>query len=137
DPYLRPLYDGLHMMLGAEHTDRLIERGIIEVAPLAYVRGRTLNDAFLILDEAQNTTTMQMKMILTRLGIGPKMLVTGNEPQVHIPSKTRSGLIESVDKLKDVRGVKINHFTDQDVVRHPLVSRIIRAYEAGDIHVND
>ena len=137
DPYLKPLYDGLHMMLGAEHTDRLIERGIIEVAPLAYMRGRTLNDAFIILDEAQNTTTMQMKMFLTRLGFGSKMVVTGDETQIDLPSKTRSGLIESVDKLKDVRGVKINHFTDQDVVRHPLVSRIIRAYEAGDLHVND
>ena len=137
DPYLRPLYDGLHMMLGAEHTDRLIERGIIEVAPLAYMRGRTLNDAFIILDEAQNTTTMQMKMFLTRLGFGSKMVVTGDETQIDLPSKTRSGLIESVDKLKDVRGVKINHFTDQDVVRHPLVSRLLRADEAGDIHVND
>src|SRR5699024_6928509 len=98
---------------------RLIERGIIEVAPLAYMRGRTLNDAFIILDEAQNTTTMQMKMFLTRLGFGSKMVVTGDETQIDLPSKTRSGLIESVDKLKDVRGVKINHFTDQDVVRHP------------------
>ena len=137
DPYLRPLYDGLHAILGQEHTDRLIERGIIEVAPLAYMRGRTLNDAFIILDEAQNTTSMQMKMFLTRLGFGSKMVVTGDETQIDLPSKTRSGLIESVERLRNVRGVQINHFTDQDVVRHPLVSRIIRAYEAGDLNVND
>ncbi len=137
DPYLRPLYDGLHAILGQEHTDRLIERGIIEVAPLAYMRGRTLNDAFIILDEAQNTTSMQMKMFLTRLGFGSKMVVTGDETQIDLPSKTRSGLIESVERLRKVRGVQINHFTDQDVVRHPLVSRIIRAYEEGDLNVND
>lgn len=137
DPYLRPLYDGLHAILGQEHTDRLIERGIIEVAPLAYMRGRTLNDAFIILDEAQNTTSMQMKMFLTRLGFGSKMVVTGDETQIDLPSKTRSGLIESVERLRNVRGVQINHFTDQDVVRHPLVSRIIRAYEAGDLNVSD
>lgn len=137
DPYLRPLYDGLHAILGQEHTDRLIERGIIEVAPLAYMRGRTLNDAFIILDEAQNTTSMQMKMFLTRLGFGSKMVVTGDETQIDLPSKTRSGLIESVERLRNVRGVQINHFTDQDVVRHPLVSRIIRAYEEGDLNVND
>jgi len=129
DPYLRPLYDGLHTVLGVETTDRLVERGIIEVAPLAYMRGRTLNDAFVILDEAQNTTSMQMKMFLTRLGFGSKMVVTGDETQIDLPKNTPSGLIESVRMLEGIKGIGVNHFKAEDVVRHPLVTKIIRAYE--------
>lgn len=129
DPYLRPLYDGLHTVLGVEATDRLVERGIIEVAPLAYMRGRTLNDAFVILDEAQNTTSMQMKMFLTRLGFGSKMVVTGDETQIDLPKNTPSGLIESVRMLEGIKGIGVNHFKAEDVVRHPLVTKIIQAYE--------
>lgn len=129
DPYLRPLYDGLHTVLGVEQTDRLIERGVIEVAPLAYMRGRTLNDAFCILDEAQNTTEMQMKMFLTRLGFGSKMVVTGDETQIDLPGSTKSGLIEAVKRLESVRGIATNRMDETDVVRHPLVSKIIKAYE--------
>ncbi|WP_052256428.1 PhoH family protein [Salinicoccus sp. YB14-2] len=129
DPYLRPLYDGLHTVLGTEQTDRLIERGVIEVAPLAYMRGRTLNDAFCILDEAQNTTEMQMKMFLTRLGFGSKMVVTGDETQIDLPGSSKSGLIESVRRLEKVKGIAVNRMDETDVVRHPLVSKIIKAYE--------
>ena len=129
DPYLRPLYDGLHTVLGTEQTDRLIERGVIEVAPLAYMRGRTLNDAFCILDEAQNTTEMQMKMFLTRLGFGSKMVVTGDETQIDLPGASKSGLIESVRRLEKVKGIAVNRMDETDVVRHPLVSKIITAYE--------
>jgi phosphate starvation-inducible PhoH-like protein len=129
DPYLRPLYDGLHTVLGTEQTDRLIERGVIEVAPLAYMRGRTLNDAFCILDEAQNTTEMQMKMFLTRLGFGSKMVVTGDETQIDLPGPTKSGLIEAVKRLENVKGIAVNRMDETDVVRHPLVSKIIKAYE--------
>lgn len=129
DPYLRPLYDGLHTVLGTEQTDRLIERGVIEVAPLAYMRGRTLNDAFCILDEAQNTTEMQMKMFLTRLGFGSKMVVTGDETQIDLPGASKSGLIESVRRLEKVKGIAVNRMDETDVVRHPLVSKIIKAYE--------
>src|SRR5699024_5592049 len=129
DAYVRPLYDGLHTVLGVETTDRLVERGIIEVAPLAYMRGRTLNDAFVILDEAQNTTSMQMKMFLTRLGFGSKMIVTGDETQIDLPGSTRSGLVESVKRLQDIKGIAINRMDENDVVRHPLVSKIILAYE--------
>lgn len=129
DPYLRPLYDGLHTVLGTEQTDRLIERGVIEVAPLAYMRGRTLNDAFCILDEAQNTTEMQMKMFLTRLGFGSKMVVTGDETQIDLPGSTKSGLIEAVKRLENVKGIAVNRMDETDVVRHPLVSKIIKAYE--------
>src|SRR5699024_2957497 len=129
DPYLRPLYDGLHAVLGVETTDRLIERGIIEVAPLAYMRGRTLNDAFVILDEAQNTTEMQLKMFVTRLVFSSKMIVTGDETQIDLPGSTRSGLVESVKRLQDIKGIAINRMDENDVVRHPLVSKIILAYE--------
>lgn len=129
DPYLRPLYDGLHTVLGVEQTDRLIERGVIEVAPLAYMRGRTLNEAFVILDEAQNTTEMQMKMFLTRLGFGSKMVVTGDETQIDLPGTTKSGLVESVKLLSSVKGIAVNKMDESDVVRHPLVSKIIKAYE--------
>lgn len=129
DPYLRPLYDALHDVLGAEHTLRLIERGIIEIAPLAYMRGRTLDDAFVILDEAQNTTHAQMKMFLTRLGFGSKMVITGDQTQVDLPKGVKSGLITAEEVLKDVKGISFIFLEQSDVVRHPLVSRIIQSYE--------
>jgi phosphate starvation-inducible PhoH-like protein len=129
DPYLRPLYDALHDVLGAEHTQRLIERGTIEIAPLAYMRGRTLDDAFVILDEAQNTTHAQMKMFLTRLGFGSKMVITGDQTQVDLPKGVKSGLIVAEEMLKDVNGISFIFLEQSDVVRHPLVGRIIQAYE--------
>ena len=132
DPYLRPLYDALFDMLGDEKCAKYLERGIIEVAPLAFMRGRTLDNAFIILDEAQNTTPEQMKMFLTRLGFGSKAVVTGDLTQIDLPSKTRSGLIQAMDVLKNVDGVGINKFTEKDVVRHELVQRIIKAYEKYD-----
>ncbi|MBT2754685.1 PhoH family protein [Mesobacillus foraminis] len=129
DPYLRPLYDALNDILGAEHTQRLIERGTIEIAPLAYMRGRTLDDAFVILDEAQNTTQAQMKMFLTRLGFGSKMVITGDSSQVDLPRGVRSGLIVAEEILGGVSGISFIHLEQSDVVRHPLVARIIHAYE--------
>jgi phosphate starvation-inducible protein PhoH and related proteins len=132
DPYLRPLYDALHDILGAEHTQRMIERGTIEIAPLAYMRGRTLDDAFVILDEAQNTTQAQMKMFLTRLGFGSKMIITGDRTQVDLPKGVKSGLIAAEDILKGVRGLSFVHLEQSDVVRHPLVARIIQAYQIED-----
>lgn len=129
DPYLRPLYDALHDILGAEHTQRLIERGTIEIAPLAYMRGRTLDDAFVILDEAQNTTHAQMKMFLTRLGFGSKMVITGDQTQVDLPKGVKSGLILAEEILKEVKGISFVFLDQSDVVRHPLVRRIIQAYE--------
>ncbi|MBE7348081.1 PhoH family protein [Staphylococcus epidermidis] len=129
DPYLRPLYDGLNTVLGREQTQRLIERGVIEIAPLAYMRGRTLDDAFVILDEAQNTTHAQMKMFLTRLGFGSKMVVTGDQTQIDLPKGVKSGLKEAVKKLSGVSGISIMKMDQSDVVRHPLVSRIINRYE--------
>jgi phosphate starvation-inducible PhoH-like protein len=129
DPYLRPLYDALHDVLGAEHTQRLIERGTIEIAPLAYMRGRTLEDAFVILDEAQNTTSEQMKMFLTRIGFGSKAVITGDVTQVDLPTGKRSGLIEAERILSHLEDVEFVYFTDKDVVRHKLVQLIIRAYE--------
>lgn len=128
DPYLRPLYDALHDILGTEHTLRLIERGTIEIAPLAYMRGRTLDDAFVILDEAQNTTYAQMKMFLTRLGFGSKMVITGDKTQVDLPKGAKSGLIVGEEVLKDVKGISFIHLEESDVVRHPLVAKIIKAY---------
>lgn len=128
DPYLRPLYDALHDILGTEHTLRLIERGTIEIAPLAYMRGRTLDDAFVILDEAQNTTQAQMKMFLTRLGFGSKMIITGDTSQIDLPKGAKSGLVEAEKILKDVSGISLVHLEQADVVRHPLVGRIIEAY---------
>ncbi|MBS8264950.1 PhoH family protein [Mesobacillus boroniphilus] len=128
DPYLRPLYDALHDILGTEHTLRLIERGTIEIAPLAYMRGRTLDDAFVILDEAQNTTQAQMKMFLTRLGFGSKMIITGDTSQIDLPKGAKSGLVEAEKVLKDVSGISFVHLEQADVVRHPLVGRIIEAY---------
>ncbi|HYK71861.1 MAG TPA: PhoH family protein [Pseudoneobacillus sp.] len=129
DPYLRPLYDALHDILGTEHTQRMMERGTIEIAPLAYMRGRTLDDAFVILDEAQNTTHAQMKMFLTRLGFGSKMVITGDRTQVDLPKGAKSGLIVAEEVLQNVKGISIIHLEQSDVVRHPLVGRIIAAYE--------
>ena len=128
DPYLRPLYDALFDVYGVEQTNRLLERGTIEVAPLAYMRGRTLEDAFVILDEAQNTTKEQMKMFLTRLGFGSKMVVTGDLTQVDLPKGKASGLQEALHLLEGVDGIHFEHFSASDVVRHPLVKKIINAY---------
>jgi len=132
DPYLRPLYDALYDVLDPERTERLIEKGTIEIAPIAFMRGRTLNDAFVILDEAQNTTSEQMKMFLTRLGFNSKAVITGDVTQVDLPEGRRSGLMEAVDVVSKVLGIAFAYFTERDVVRHQLVQRIIRAYEAFD-----
>ena len=129
DPYLRPLYDALFEMLGPEVYARHLERGTIEVAPLAYMRGRTLDDAFIILDEAQNTTPEQMKMFLTRLGFGSKAVVTGDITQIDLPDERKSGLVEAIRVLRGIEDISILHFTERDVVRHRLVQRIIKAYE--------
>ena len=129
DPYLRPLYDALFDMLGAENFQRYQERGNIEVAPLAYMRGRTLDDSFIILDEAQNTTPEQMKMFLTRLGFNSKMIITGDITQIDLPDGKRSGLVEATKILKNVEDIKTIHFSEKDVVRHKLVQDIIKAYE--------
>ncbi|WP_262173368.1 PhoH family protein [Saccharococcus sp. Marseille-Q5394] len=130
DPYLRPLYDALHDVLGAEHTERLMERGVIEIAPLAYMRGRTLDDAFVILDEAQNTTKAQMKMFLTRLGFGSKMVITGDKTQIDLPRGVESGLNASEAILKNVSEIHFQYLEQGDVVRHPIVAKIIEAYES-------
>ncbi|HEY3858318.1 MAG TPA: PhoH family protein [Gammaproteobacteria bacterium] len=132
DPYLRPIYDALYEMLGFERVSRLMERSVIEVAPLAFMRGRTLNEAFIILDEAQNTTIEQMKMFLTRIGFGSRTVVTGDITQVDLPRVQRSGLRDAVDLLRDMPGVSFTFFTAADVVRHPLVQRIVTAYEQRD-----
>ena len=129
DPYLRPLYDALHDMLGVEQTERLIEKGVIEIAPLAYMRGRTLEDAYVILDEAQNTTDNQMKMFLTRLGFNSKMIITGDVTQIDLPRGVESGLIKALRILKGVKGISFVELTALDVVRHPVVQRIIERYE--------
>lgn len=129
DPYLRPLYDALHDILGVEHTERLIERGVIEIAPLAYMRGRTLDDAFVILDEAQNTTKAQMKMFLTRLGFGSKMVITGDKTQIDLPRGVDSGLSVSEKILQKVQDIQFIYLEQGDVVRHPIVAKIIEAYE--------
>lgn len=133
DPYLRPLYDALYDVLGAEHTNRLIEREIIEIAPLAYMRGRTLDDAFVILDEAQNTTPEQMKMFLTRLGFGSKMIITGDVTQIDLPKGVESGLIIATRILSNVDDIAFIYLEESDVVRHPLVQKIITAYDTNDI----
>jgi phosphate starvation-inducible PhoH-like protein len=133
DPYLRPLYDALYEMLGFEQVARLIERNVIEVAPLAYMRGRTLNDSFIILDEAQNTTVEQMKMFLTRIGFGSTAVITGDVTQVDLPRGQQSGLRHVIDVLKDVEGISFTFFTAKDVVRHPLVQRIVTAYERAEL----
>lgn len=129
DPYLRPIYDSLYAILGTDSTNRLMERGLIEVAPLAYMRGRTLDDAFVILDEAQNTTQAQMKMFLTRLGFDSKMVVNGDITQVDLPGHAKSGLIQAQQILKDIDQIKFINFSSNDIVRHPVVAKIVRAYE--------
>ncbi len=131
DPYLRPLYDALYDLLGFDRTQKMLEKQVIEIAPLAYMRGRTLNHAFVILDEAQNTTVEQMKMFLTRIGFGSKAVVTGDVTQVDLHKTQKSGLIDAVSVLKDVRGIAFTQFTSVDVVRHPLVARIVDAYETA------
>lgn len=133
DPYLRPIYDSLYAILGTNTTDRLMERGVIEVAPLAYMRGRTLDDAFVILDEAQNTTDAQMKMFLTRLGFNSKMVVNGDMTQVDLPGRQHSGLIDARHILKNIDQIKFINFSANDVVRHPVVAKIMTAYEKEDI----
>ncbi len=136
DPYLRPLYDALYDMLELEKVDRYLEKNIIEIAPIAFMRGRTLNDSFIILDEAQNTTAEQMKMFVTRLGFNSKAVITGDITQIDLPNK-RSGLLEAMDVLKGVEGISFVHFDESDVVRHSLVQRIIRAYDERKARVDE
>ncbi|HZX81590.1 MAG TPA: PhoH family protein [Lysobacter sp.] len=132
DPYLRPLYDALYEMLGVEKVAKLLERNVIEIAPLAYMRGRTLNDAYVILDEAQNTTVEQMKMFLTRIGFGSTAVVTGDMTQIDLPKAQKSGLKDAIEVLRGVEGISFTFFESRDVVRHPLVARIVNAYDARD-----
>jgi phosphate starvation-inducible PhoH-like protein len=132
NPYLRPLYDALHDMLDFDQASKLMERGIIEVAPLAFMRGRTLNDSFVILDEAQNTKPEQMKMFLTRMGFGSKVVITGDITQVDLPEGKASGLIQIQHVLKKIQGIKFVYFSEKDVIRHPLVQDIIKAYEEAE-----
>jgi len=134
DPYLRPLYDALYELLGYERVGALIEKNMIELAPLAYMRGRTLSDAFVIMDEAQNTTVAQMKMLLTRTGYGSKVVINGDLSQVDLPKGTYSGLKHALTILSNVRGIKVRKFTGKDIVRHPLVQRIVEAYEKNERH---
>jgi len=129
DPYLRPLYDALYDMLDSDRVEKLLERNVIEVAPIAFMRGRTLNDSFIILDEAQNSTAEQMKMVLTRQGFNSKMVVNGHVTQIDLPTGRRSGLLEAVDVLKGIEGISFVQFDERDVVRHNLVQRIVKAYE--------
>ncbi|WP_448567446.1 PhoH family protein [Thalassotalea ganghwensis] len=136
DPYLRPLYDALFEMLGFEKVEKLIERNVIEIAPLAYMRGRTLNDAFIILDESQNTTVEQMKMFLTRIGFNSRAVITGDVTQVDLPRGQKSGLRHAIEVLDNIPGVSFNFFQSKDVVRHPVVARIVEAYEAYEKKVN-
>lgn len=133
DPYLRPVYDALYAIYGTEQTNRLMERGVIEIAPLAYMRGRTLDDAFVILDEAQNTTIAQMKMFLTRLGFGSKMIINGDQTQIDLPKGVRSGLVDAEHKLKGLQRISFVRFDEFDVVRHPVVADIIRAYSQEEL----
>ncbi|WP_446454698.1 PhoH family protein [Tuanshanicoccus yangjingiae] len=137
DPYLRPVYDALYTVLGTEQTNRLMDRGIIEIAPLAYMRGRTLDDAFVILDEAQNTTIAQMKMFLTRLGFGSKMIINGDQTQIDLPKGVKSGLIDATYKLKNIKQIAIVSFDAFDVVRHPVVGAIIQAYSKANATHDD
>jgi phosphate starvation-inducible PhoH-like protein len=130
DPYLRPLYDALYDLLDPQKVDKLLESNVIEVAPLAFMRGRTLSDAFIIMDEAQNTTMEQMKMFVTRLGVGSKAVITGDLTQVDLPNPKKSGLFEALQVLDGVEGIRFCHFEDVDVVRHSLVQRIVRAYDS-------
>jgi len=136
DPYLRPLYDALFEMLGFERVEKLIERNVIEIAPLAYMRGRTLNDAFIILDESQNTTVEQMKMFLTRIGFNSRAVITGDITQVDLPRHQMSGLRHAVEVLQDINGISFNFFQSKDVVRHPVVARVIDAYDSHDQKIN-
>ena len=136
DPYLRPLYDALFEMLGFEKVEKLIERNVIEVAPLAYMRGRTLNDAFVILDESQNTTVEQMKMFLTRIGFNSRAVITGDITQVDLPRHQMSGLRHAIEVLQDINGISFNFFQSKDVVRHPVVARIVDAYDSHEQKVN-
>jgi phosphate starvation-inducible protein PhoH and related proteins len=136
DPYLRPLTDALNDMLGQERSQELVERGIIEIAPLAFMRGRTLNNAFVILDEAQNTTREQMKMFLTRIGFDSRAVVTGDVTQIDLPGSTQSGLIEAQKILNNIKGIHFSYFAKSDVVRHPLVQEIIEAYEQQSDKLN-
>ncbi|QNH07574.1 PhoH family protein [Pseudomonas sp. B11D7D] len=136
DPYLRPLYDALYEMLGFEYVAKLIEKQVIEIAPLAYMRGRTLNNSFIILDESQNTTVEQMKMFLTRIGFGSTAVITGDITQVDLPRGTKSGLAHVIEVLRDIPGISFTHFKPKDVVRHPLVQRIVEAYERHDARLN-
>jgi phosphate starvation-inducible PhoH-like protein len=131
DPYLRPLYDALYDLLDPEKVDKMLEKNVIEVAPLAFMRGRTLNDAFIIMDEAQNTTIEQMKMFLTRMGNNSKAVITGDITQIDLPNPRKSGLIDAINVLEGVEGIRFCHFEDSDVVRHALVQRIVRAYESA------
>jgi phosphate starvation-inducible PhoH-like protein len=137
DPYLRPLYDALYEMLGFEKVAKLMERNVIEIAPLAYMRGRTLNDSYVILDEAQNTTVEQMKMFLTRIGFGSVAVITGDVSQIDLPRHIRSGLRHAIEVLRGVDGISFTFFTSRDVVRHPLVAKIVRAYEAFEAASED
>lgn len=137
DPYLRPIYDAMNTLIGAEQTQRLMDREVIEIAPLAYMRGRTLDDAFIILDEAQNTTNQQMKMFLTRLGFSSKMVVNGDISQIDLPKGAKSGLISAQRILKDINRISFINFTSADVVRHPVVGLIVNAYEAADQRIKD
>jgi phosphate starvation-inducible PhoH-like protein len=130
DPYLRPLYDALYEMLGFDRVGKLLDRGVIELAPLAYMRGRTLNESFIILDEAQNSTVEQMKMFLTRIGYGSKAVIAGDITQVDLPKSTVSGLRYAVEALIDIEGISVTRFVSRDVVRHPLVQRIVEVFEA-------
>ena len=134
DPYLRPLYDALYEMLGFERVGRLIEKSVIEVAPLAYMRGRTLNNSFIILDESQNTTTAQMKMFLTRIGFGSTAVITGDATQIDLPKGERSGVIQAAQILEGIEGISFSHFNAKDVVRHRLVQKIVEAYDEHDRH---
>ena len=136
DPYLRPLYDALYEMLGVDKVVKLLEKNVIEIAPLAYMRGRTLNNSFIILDESQNTTVEQMKMFLTRIGFGSTAVITGDITQVDLPRGTKSGLAHVIEVLRDVPGISFTHFKPKDVVRHPLVQRIVEAYERHDTRLN-
>ena len=137
DPYLRPLYDALYDMLDPEKVDRYLEKSVIEIAPIAFMRGRTLNDSFVILDEAQNTTSEQMKMFVTRLGFNSKAVITGDVTQIDLPNARRSGLLEAIDVLKSVEGLAFVHFDEGDVVRHHLVQRIVRAYDEHKTRVTE
>ncbi|MDE3149373.1 MAG: PhoH family protein, partial [Acidobacteriota bacterium] len=131
DPYLRPLYDALYDLLDPERVDKMLEKNVIEIAPLAFMRGRTLNDAFIIMDEAQNTTVEQMKMFLTRMGNNSKAVITGDITQIDLPNPRRSGLVDAINILDGVEGIHFCHFEECDVVRHALVQRIVRAYESA------